>query len=83
FALASRDVCMSTGEFVYSVVDLTSRPQPPQEKSKKLNRDLQALLAKVKNSPAYQRGRMVLGTVGTAASGADMASKLKQLPHCQ
>ncbi|MGH9650115.1 MAG: hypothetical protein ACRD3I_06545, partial [Terriglobales bacterium] len=81
FALASREVCMSTGEFVYSVVDLTSRP--PQEKTRKLNSDLQALLAKVKNSPAYQRGRIVLGTVGTAASGADVGSKLKKLPHCQ
>ena len=74
---------MTTGEFVYSVFDLTSRPQPLQEKSKKLNSDLQALLAKVKNSPAYQHGRVVLEGVGTAASSADVASKLKQLPNCQ
>ncbi len=74
---------MSTGEFVHSIYDVTTAlGQRPDEKAKKLESGLKAYLAKVKNSPAYQRGNIMLGTVGAASSGATVAQKLEQLSDC-
>ena len=84
FALASRDVCMSTGEFVYAMLDLTSAlTQNPEKKTAKLEKGLKAYIDKIKNSKMYQNGRIIIQTAGTAGKGKTMIDKLQELPHCR
>jgi hypothetical protein len=83
FARASQDVCMATGEFVYTFIDAVQYARDRSDKSaEKMQSSLRALISKIQNSQAYQRTAAGATAAGVALSGADLVRKLNQFRSC-
>ncbi|MBI2957106.1 MAG: hypothetical protein HYY26_07335 [Acidobacteria bacterium] len=83
FARASQEVCMATGEFIYTFIDAVQyATAQPERSAEKIQSSLRALVSKVQRSPAYRRTVMGAKAASTALSGADLVRKLEQFPAC-
>lgn len=83
FARASQDVCMATGEFVYTFIDAVQYARDRSKQSaEKMQSSLRTLVSKIQNSQAYQRTAAGATAAGVALSGADLVQKLNQFRSC-
>jgi len=83
FSLASREVCMSTGEFAYTVLNLASTiNQPREKKADELANGLTKLINKIKRSDMYRRGTILAAGAGAARQGTSMMGKIDDLRYC-
>jgi len=84
FSLASREVCMSTGEVAHSVLNLVPAVnQPREKKADELTNGLTKLINKVKRSEMYRRGTIVAAGAGTAGQGGTVQGKIGDLHYCR
>lgn len=83
FSLATRQVCLTTGEFTFNLVDLFATPTAkPADKGKEVQTRLQKYIAKIKDSDMYRTGTKVAQVAGTGQSGAEVASAWTSLTSC-
>jgi hypothetical protein len=80
FSKVDTEVCLATGEFTYTMVDLFADfKEPPTAKATKAQSRLAKFIAKIKNSDMY-RTASVIST--TAPATADLTNAWIDLPAC-
>jgi hypothetical protein len=85
FQSASREYCMATGEFAYSVYTLVSAvQQSPKAKEEKLTSSLQRLIAAVKRDTAQARrvADLTLKSADVAGQGKNVVDRFNDMRYC-
>jgi len=86
FKSASREFCMATGEFAFSVYSLVAKVnETRQKKEQKLTSSLQRLIAAIKRDTEQVRrvGEIALAGAGAAGQGKNAVDRFNDLRHCQ
>lgn len=85
FQSASREYCMATGEFAYSLYSLLAKVnETPQRKEQQLTSSLQRLIAAVQRDTERVRrvGGIALAGADTIGRGVNLIDRFHDLRHC-
>jgi hypothetical protein len=86
FQSASREYCMATGEFAYSIYSLVAAAhESPKKKEEKLTSSLQRLIAAVKRDTASARRALDLTMKGVdvGSQGRNVVDRFNDLRYCR